>query len=133
MKELDFLLKLNQFINSQKPFARSEIGALKATDSISVMAMPGGAEKVYFDGTRDKDYQVQINAKSKRQDYCINELNKLSQILERLEDLPSGNGSYDFESITVTSLPSFLVHDESGYFIYEVSISAKITIHEGVA
>lgn len=114
--ELDFLLKLNQFINSQKPFAQSVLGALKENESISVMAMPGGTETVFFDGTRDKDYQVQINAKSKRQDNCINELNKLSQILERLDDLPSGNGSYDFESITITSLPSFLMQDEHGFF-----------------
>lgn len=130
--ELDFLVQLNRFINTQSLFAKSVLGVLGATDSMSIMAMPGGAETVFFDGTRDKSYQVQINAKSNRQDYCINALNTLSQTLERLTDLPSANGSYDFESITVTSLPSFLTQDESGYFIYELSISAKITIYQGV-
>ena len=132
MKELDFLVQLNRYINSLGLFARSEIGVLKATESIALMAMPGGAETVYFDGTRDKDYQVQINAKGKKQDNCINSLSGLFQKLENLTDLPSDNGSYDFQQIKITSLPSLIMVDEQGFFMYELSISATITIHKGV-
>lgn len=129
--ELDFLVQLNRFINKQKPFASSVIGVLGASDSVSVMAMPGGKETVFFDGTRDKDYQVQINAKSKKQDNCINFLN-IFQKLENLEELPSNNGSYDFQQIKTTSMPSLVMIDEQGFFIYQLSISATITIHKGV-
>ncbi|MFJ7950337.1 minor capsid protein [Lysinibacillus sp. NPDC096418] len=130
--ELDFLVQLNRYINQQNPFAKSAIGVLGASESMSIMAMPGGVEKVFFDGTRDKAYQVQINAKSKKQDNCINVLSSLFQKLESLIDLPSANNSYDFQQINITSLPSLIMVDEQGFFIYELSISATITIYEGV-
>lgn len=133
MMELDLLLQLNRYINSQKPFAKSNIGALDATDSISVMAMPGGQETVYFDGMRDKQQQVQINAKSKQQNNCINFLTTFFQKLENLTDLPSENNSYEFNNISIVGMPSLIVVDEQGYFIYQLSISVQITINKGVA
>lgn len=131
-KELDFLLKLNQKINSLDLYARSSIGLLGSDESLSIMAMPGGNETVYYDGTRDKDYQVQINAKSKNQMNCFNALTEIYQTLENLEDLPSGNGSYEFGSISIPNLPHLIEFDEQGYWIYVLSISAKITIYKGV-
>lgn len=131
--ELDLLLQLNRYINNQKPFASSIIGVLNAVESISVMAMPGGAETVYFDGTRDKQQQVQINAKSKQQNHCINFLNMIFQKLENLSDLPSENGSYMFNDIRIAGMPSLILIDEQGYFIYQLSISIQITIEKGVA
>lgn len=130
--ELDFLTKLNQKINSLGLYAKSTIGLLGPDESLSIMAMPGGAETVYMDGTRDKDYQVQINAKSKDQMNCFNALTYIYQTLENLSDLPSGNGSYEFQKIETKSFPSLLEQDERGYFIYVLSISAKITIYQGV-
>ena len=63
---------------------------------------------------------------------CFNALTYIYQTLENLEDLPSENGSYDFQKVTTTSLPSLLEQDEQGYFIYVLSIQAKITIYKGV-
>lgn len=130
--ELDFMDKLNQKINSLDLYARSSIGLLGHSESISIMAMPGGAETVFFDGTRDKDYQVQINAKSKNQLNCFNALTTIYRTLENLAELPSPNGSYEFQGITTQSLPSILEQDEQGNWIYVLSISAKITIYQGV-
>lgn len=137
--ELDFLLKLNQYINSQrltgsalnKPLT-SQIGLLKDDESMSIMAMPGGAQVVFMNGDREKAYQVQINVKSKRQDVCMNALNALSKKLENLMDLPSSNNSYEFQEIVITSFPSFLQQDEQGFFIWVLSISAELTIFKGV-
>ena len=130
---LDFMLKLNQFINSLDLYAPCKIGVLGEGESLSIMAMPGGEETVYFDGVRDKDYQVQVNAKSRNHNNCFNALTTIYQTLENLDDLPSDNGSYDFQRITTQSLPSLVMQDEDGYFIYQLSISAKITIYEGVS
>lgn len=136
---LDFLLKLNQFINAQKLASStldktltSVIGLLLVGESMSIMAMPGGAEKVYMDGSRDKAYQVQINIKSKRQDVAMNALNIIAIKLENLTALPSGNGSYEFQEIKITSNPSFLQQDEKGFFIWVLSLSAELTIEKGV-
>jgi len=131
-KELDLLSRLNQTINGLDLYARSSIGLLGTGDSLSVMAMPGGDETVYFDGSRDKDYQVQVSAKSKDQQACYNALTAIYQTFENLVDLPSRNGSYDFQSIETKSLPSLVQQDEEGFYVFALSISAKITIYKGV-
>lgn len=130
--ELDFLVQLNRYINAQGLFAKSVLGVLGTSESVSVMAMPGGKEIVFFDGTRDKDYQVQINTKSKNQTNCINTLNTIFSKLENLTELPSANDTYDFQQIAVTSLPSLVMIDEQGFFVWQLSISATITIYQGV-
>lgn len=131
--ELDFMQQLNRHLNTLKLFAYSTIGVLDTTDSISIMAMPGGAETVYFDGVRDKYYNIQVNTKSKNQQHCLNALTTIYQNLENLNDLPSANDSYDFEHFDTNSLPSLVYVDEQGFFIYELSIVAKITIYQGVS
>lgn len=124
--------KLNQKINSFELYAKSRIGLLGADESLSIMAMPGGAEVEYMDGIRDKDYQIQVNAKSRNQLNCFNALTTIYQKLENLTDLESDNGSFDFQRFTTTSLPSLVMMDDQGFFIYQLSLSAKITIYEGV-
>lgn len=133
MSGLDFMDRLNDKINSLDLYAPCTIGLLDTGESLSIMAMPGGEETVYFDGVRDKNYQVQVNAKSRNQLNCFNALTTIYQTLENLTDLPSDNGSYDFQGITTQSLPSLVMQDEDGFFIYQLSISAKITIYEGVS
>lgn len=130
--ELDFILQLNSKINSLGLFAPCYIGLLGAEDSLSIMAMPGGDEVVYMDGVRDKDYQVQVNVKSRDQLACINALTYIYQVLENLEDLASKNGSYDFQKIETKSLPNLVGQDEQGFFVYALNISAKISIYKGV-
>ena len=133
-KELDFIWRLNDYINTLDLFARSNVGILEAEDSLSVMAMPGGEETVYFDGTRDKNLNIQINAKSINQLNCIDSLAKIARVLENLPEnaIQSENDSFYFESISVTSPVSIVAKDEQGFFIYALSISAKITIYKGV-
>ena len=133
-KELDFIWRLNDYINTLDLFARSNVGILETEDSLSVMAMPGGEETVYFDGTRDKNLNIQINAKSINQLNCIDSLAKIARVLENLPEnaIQSENDSFYFESISVTSPVSIVAKDEQGFFIYALSISAKITIYKGV-
>lgn len=134
-KELDFIWRLNDYINTLDLFAWSNVGTLADGESISLMAMPGGEEVVYFDGVRDKDYQMQVNAKSRNQFNCIESLSQVARVLENLkeDEIQSHNDTFDFESIRITSPVSIVAQDEQGYFIYALSISAKITIYERVA
>ena len=133
-KELDFIWRLNDYINTLDLFAWSNVGLLEESESLSVMAMPGGEETIYFDGTRDKNLNIQINAKSRNQLNCIDSLAKIARVLENLPEnaIESENDSFYFESISVTSPVSIVAQDEQGFFIYALSISAKITIHKGV-
>lgn len=122
--------RLNSHINTLDLFARSRIGLLGESDSISVMAMPGGDETVYFDGIRDKNYQIQVSAKSKNQNNCFNALTTVYQELEQLDELKSNNGSFDYQTTRTASLPNLIGQDDSGYFIWGVNLSCKITIYE---
>ena len=133
-KELDFIWRLNDYINTLDLFAWSNVGTLDVNESLSVLAMPGGEEVVFMDGTRDKDLNVQINVKSKNQLNCIESLSLIARKLENLQEkaIKSDNDSFNFQKITIMSPLSIVAHDEQGYFIYALSISAKITIYEGV-
>ena len=134
LKELDFIWRLNDYINTLELFAWSNVGLLEESESLSVMAMPGGEETIYFDSTRDKNLNVQINAKSKNQMNCIESLSKIARVLENLPEnaIQSENDSFYFESISITSPVSIVGQDERGFFIYALSISAKIHINKGV-
>ena len=130
--QLDFVTQFNKYINTLGLYAKSVIGVLAANESISVMSTPGGPQQLFYDGSRDKDFQVQITTKSKEQANCINALNYIFLTLENLEQLPSTNNSYEFYGIDIASLPSFVTQDDQGYFIWQLSISAKLNIKKGV-
>lgn len=134
-KELDFIWRLNDYLNTLDLFAWSDVGGLDSQESLSLLAQPGGNEKVYMNGVRDKDYQMQINAKSKNQFNCVESLSKIAKKLENLQEnmIKSDNGTFDFESIKILSPLSIVGQDEQGFFIYALSISAKITIYKGAA
>lgn len=127
---LDFMERLNGHINTLGLFATSRIGLLDTGDSVSVMAMPGGVEEVFFDGIRDKDYQIQVSAKSKDQNECFTSLTTVYQNLERLDQLKSNNGSFDYQSTTTASLPNLIGQGDDGFFVWGVNLSCKITIYE---
>ena len=133
-KELDFIWRLNDYINTLDVFAQSNVGSLGINESLSVLAMPGGEENIFMDGTRDKHLNIQVNAKSQNQLNCIESLSLIARKLENLAEgeIASDNDSFNFQRVTITSPLNIVAHDEQGYFIYALSISAKITIYEGV-
>lgn len=133
MKELDFLVQLNQYINSLGLYARSILSVLTENESLSLIALPGGIETVYMDGSKDKDYNVQINAKSKDQLNCVNALNAIAYSLENLYALPSSNQSYELDRFILSGMPSYVSQDAQGFFIWQLTVTAKITIDKGVA
>lgn len=129
---LDFLDRLTEHINSLGLFARCKVGIVDDGDGISINMMPGGQEVVFMDGERDKSQNMQIVAKSKNHQQCIDTLTKVYRQLENLTDLTSINNSFEFKDIDTTSYPSLILHDENGNFIYEITINTNITIYEGV-
>lgn len=133
-KELDFIWRLNDYINTLDLFTWSNVGMLEVDESLSVLAMPGGNETLFMDGSREKDLNIQVNAKSQNQLNCIESLSLIARKLENLTEksIKSDNGSFNFQKVTIKSPLNIVAHDEQGYFIYALSISAKITIYEGV-
>lgn len=97
----DFMQQLNRQINSLDLFSRSVIGVSNDEDFIAITSIPSADETVYFDGTRDKNYNVQVTAKSKDRQECLESLTRIYKGLESLDDLPSENNSYKFQSINI--------------------------------
>lgn len=133
MQNLDFLLRANQHINTLGLYTRSIVGPLPdGKVGISLIPLPGGAQVEYMDGSRDKDYNLQISAKSEDPQECLNALYAIGHSLEQLQDLPSSNNSYDFDRFVVTSMPSLVMQDAQHFFIYQLTVVAKIFIKKGV-
>lgn len=132
-EEMDFIWRLNEYLNTLDLFTDSTVGGMTENDSISLLAMPGGNEIPFHDGTKDKELNIQINAKSKNQFNSIEALSKISKKLEDLkrDEIQSNNGTFNFDEIKVSSYVSIVAEDEQGSFIYQVSFIAKITIFGG--
>ena len=129
---LDFIYSLNNYINSLNLYAESYVGILDVSDSISVIATPGGINQIYYDGVRDQDYNIQFTTKSKNQSLCVDALNTIMNRILLVNDIPSLNDSYTFNRMIVGSPPSFIGTDEQGYFVWQLSSTAKLTINQGV-
>ena len=132
IKRLDFIDQLLAYINNMGLYARARVGIVGEGDGISLNLMPSGQEVVFMDGQRDKTQNIQIVAKTRNHQQAMDTLNTIYRKLENLNDLPSANDSYEFKEISVTSYPSLILHDESGNFIYEITIASNITIYKGV-
>jgi len=128
---LDFLLVLRNYIESLGLYAKSYIGNLEYDESISIQALPGGIKRLFYDGTRDQTYNVQIAAKSKNQLNCLNSLDTVLGSLTTITDLSSMNGSYQFVDINIESPPTIVGQDEKGYFIYQLSCTVRMLIKKG--
>lgn len=127
--EVDFIERVRDKVEGYNLFIDPVIGPLGDSESMSVVPVPGGAEVVFIDGERDKTQNFSINIKTKNQKEAYDVLSKIYQKLENLPDLPSENGSYDFERIRTTSMPAVSVVDPRGFYICQVTFAADITIY----
>ena len=128
---LDLLVVFRNYIESLGLYAKSYIGNLEYDESISIQALPGGVKTLFYDGTRDQTYNVQVAAKSKNQLNCLNSLDTILGSLTTVTDLPSMNGSYQLVDVNIESPPTFVGQDEQGYFIYQLSCTVRMLIKKG--
>lgn len=128
-KELDFIDRLADLIDTYRFPYKLRVGSLDEGESMAIMTLPGGEEAVYFDGVRDKTLNIAIDIKSKSTIKAYQTLNVLFQLLESLVDLPSQNDSYDFNWITTTNAPNKIGADEH-YELWECTFAFDLTIYE---
>ena len=129
--QLDFLWRLQEQIENLDLKSPSYIGVLDIDDSVSILATPGGISNLFYDGTKDQQYNIQFSAKSKNQETCLFDLSDIYDYLYSLQPITSNNGSFEFQGFTGITLPTFVVQDEQGWFIYQMSATANLTIYKG--
>ena len=128
MAGIDLKQQICNFVNSLDGNFHCKFGALLAKDSIVLNEVAGGqTTRVYMDDIKDMRLNYEFACKSKDIQKIELVLNKIAISVDNLNDLPSENNSYEFDSIKTTSMPFPSAKDESGYFIYRLLIQAEIT------
>lgn len=127
--KLDFIKQLRDTVNDLGiPFV-CKLGILDSVDSLCLYPLSGGRTiKNYMDGMKDKQLNFEFAIKTKDNTKAYETLNDIAAQIELLDDLPSKNGSYDFQKIKVVSDSYLIGLDEQGYFVYNMIIQTELTI-----
>ena len=101
--------------------------------SISLYSLPGSnVIRTYYDGTTDKrlNYELQVKAPITDRDKTVSALTTIRRKLESLERLESSDGSFLFNSITVSSEVYLNDATTDGNIYFRTTFIAEIT-HQG--
>lgn len=126
---LDFIERLAEHIGTLQLDFQLHIGSLDTKDSIALNALAGGRTiRSFYDGVSDKRLPFEFSIKTTEQKRATDALNDIARNLEELSQLPSGNGSYDFQDIILTDEPFSVGQDEKGFFFYRLTIQTNLTV-----
>ena len=110
---------------------RCQMGYLKPMESFCIYPLPGSrAIREYYDGTKDQQLNFEFAMKSTDQQKISQTLWLVQNHLERLSELISLDGSFDFEEITVTNKPFINQLDDKSNYIFMLDIQAKVTTYK---
>ena len=104
------------------------IGTLEVTDSIALCLLGGNTLQEYYDGAKTKQLNYEFNIRTKKQELAISTLSKIALFLSEIDGIPSENGSYEFEKLTVSDEISFNGQEENGTSWYRLAIQVRLTI-----
>ncbi|WP_321389009.1 minor capsid protein [uncultured Enterococcus sp.] len=126
---MDFLERLVDEINSNNELAvECSIGYLEKSQSFVIYPMAGSRViNEFYDGIKDQALNYQFAFKSKDQQLTNEVLWKVHKIVESIETLESVDGSFKFDEIRIIDTPFINQFDETGYFVFLLTIQAKIT------
>ncbi|EOD6242256.1 minor capsid protein [Enterococcus faecium] len=130
---MDFIDRIKDKINSipELPL-KIKKGYLSAEESLVIYPLPGGQPITeYYDGVKDVQLNYEIAMKSKDGHRIEQTLWLISDSLERVSDVASSDGSFEFNNLTITSKPFINDADEQGWFVFLLDFQTKLTIFEG--
>lgn len=94
--------------------------------------LPGGRTiQEYYDGIKDKQLQFELTIKAKRErrTEIVSALSQITEALSELEDLPSDNGSYDFQKIDIGNEIYFSEAKTDGFIYFKAQFQPTLTIY----
>lgn len=129
---IDFLDRLQDRINGIPMIPTLRQGYLGTGESLVIYPLPGSrVVQGYMDGTRDWAMNYEIAMKSQDSVAINDTLWKIQTKLEQLQELPSGDGSYEFENLIITNKPFINQLDDQGWFVFLLDVQANITVLKG--
>lgn len=131
MDLIDFLVNLVDHVNEDLDIPMPlKMGYLGEAESFVIYPTPGSrVTNEFYDGTKDRDLNYDIAMQSKSQELLQEALWRVHNDVENITELPSENGSYDFDEIVVADKPFISQVDEQGWFVFMLSVTAKITTY----
>lgn len=125
---MDFLERLLlDVLNKQNYYAMVVSPTLQDGNSIAVTVMPSNDHRHYYDGSKDQGFAFQVSCKHEDELTAYTTLLQISTLLKEISDIPSKNGSYEFDGITIRTDPNVITQDEK-YFYYGAQFSANLHI-----
>lgn len=127
---IDFLERLVELLDKQRYYSRVVSPILTDGNSIAVMVMPNNDYQYYFDGSYRQGYAFQVTTKHEDQLEGYQTLLSITNLLTSVPDIPSGNGSYQYEGTTITTSPNVIAKDDR-YYIHGAQFTAGLFIEGG--
>lgn len=129
--KVDFIERLRDKVNEIPNLPiRCMTDYLGSGDSFVLYPIPGGKVKQeFYNGMKDQQLNYEFSMKAKDQRAVHNTLWLVQDVLEQVESLASSDGSFEFDSITITNKPYIGELDEKGFYVFVLTVQAELTTY----
>lgn len=104
-------------------------GYLGIGDSFVIYGIPGSqVTNRYMDGSYEEALNYEIAMQSQDPEQLHDALWSVQTKIERFHDVPSADGSYHFEQLTINNKPFISQLNDQGWFVFVLDLTAEITI-----
>ncbi|WP_096435920.1 phage tail terminator protein [Alteribacter populi] len=127
---MDFIERLADRVNEIQGLpVTCRIGYLGTDESFVVYPLPGSrVVSRFMDGMSDQQLNFEFAMKSKSQSEIHSTLWLVQNKLEKLKNLESHDGSFEFEELIITNKPYINNADDQGWFVFLLDVQANITV-----
>lgn len=106
------------------------LGYLGDDESLVVYPLPGSRViQEFMDGMTVQAINCEIAMKSKSHKNISVAMWNIQNLLENTTEMPSVDGSYEFESMAITNKPFISRTDDQGWYEFILDITAQITVY----
>ena len=125
----DFQIVLCNYVNTLNLGLKARIDYFNERDDLVINLISGGrTEQLFMDGSQEISLPYEIAVKSKDNQRANAIIWTIHSYLSQFGiQLPSQNNSYQFMEMEIAK-PSINGQDEQGFFIYTLTITAKLEI-----
>lgn len=128
---MDFPDQMLKFINGLDVPLKMKLGYLDSDESFVMYPLPGGRViDEFLDGTTDQQLNYELAMQSQSQSKIHQTLWEVQNKLELMNDLNSGDRSFDFHKLTITNKPFINQIDEQGWFVFLLDFQVELTIYD---
>lgn len=127
---MDFIERLTEKVNTFPNLPiKCKMGYLDAGESFVVYPLPGSqVTQTYMNGATDQRLNFEFAMQSRTQSVINRTLWAVQTELEKITDIQSNNGSFEFQDIAITNKPFINQIDEQGWFVFLLDVQANITV-----